>query len=321
MKNIMLIDGLNLYFRAYLMDPSLSRNGQPVGGVKGSLKMLQKLLRENKPDKIFFCWDGPKSSSRRRAINSNYKEGRKPIRLNRKFGELTEEQEKENRYWQYSRIVEYLNELPIAQVYIDHTEADDVIAVLCKELPNDRKIIISNDKDYFQLLDKNTHLYRPCKSEVYDTEKVIEEFGIHPTNFALARAIVGDASDNLPGAKGVGLKTVASKFPELKEAKTIFLSEICKKCETVSKPLMAHSSILTSRDLIKENYDLMQLYSPPISVQDIKTIKEIANSYPNGFNKTNVRVMMMQDGIGDYSWTEMFSYLNKIAATEKKNDK
>ena len=90
----MIIDGLNLFFRAYMMDPSLGPNGQPTGGIKGAFKMLQKLVRENNPDKIFFCWDGPKSSIRRRAINSNYKEGRKPVRLNRNFGDLTEEDEK-----------------------------------------------------------------------------------------------------------------------------------------------------------------------------------------------------------------------------------
>ena len=98
MSNIMLIDGLNLFFRAYMMDPSLGPNGQPVGGIKGTFKILQKLIRENEPDRIFFCWDGPKSAIRRRAVNSNYKEGRKPIRLNRNFGDLTEDEEKKNKY-------------------------------------------------------------------------------------------------------------------------------------------------------------------------------------------------------------------------------
>ena len=50
----MIIDGLNLFFRAYMMDPSLGPNGQPTGGIKGAFKMLQKLVRENNPDKIFF---------------------------------------------------------------------------------------------------------------------------------------------------------------------------------------------------------------------------------------------------------------------------
>jgi len=321
MSNIMLIDGLNLFFRAYMMDPSLGPNGQPTGGVKGSFKMLQKLVRENNPDKIFFCWDGPKSAIRRRAINNNYKEGRKPIRLNRNFGDLSEQDEKENRYWQYGRVVEYLNEMPIAQIYLDFVEADDAISVLCRELPNDKKTIISNDKDFLQLLDANTFLYRPCKEEVYDVEKVVNEYNIHPTNFAVARSVVGDASDNLPGAKGVGLKTIAKRFPQLKEGKSVLLTEIMDSCKNEAKPLTFHNSILEAESLIKDNYDMMQLYAPSLSIGVREKIRDIIDNYPASFNKTNLRKMMMEDGTGNFSWTELFANLNMISITSKvKNE-
>jgi 5'-3' exonuclease len=317
----MLIDGLNLFFRAYMMDPSLGPNGQPTGGVKGSFKMLQKLVRENNPDKIFFCWDGPKSAIRRRAINNNYKEGRKPIRLNRNFGDLSEQDEKENRYWQYGRVVEYLNEMPIAQIYLDFVEADDAISVLCRELPNDKKTIISNDKDFLQLLDANTFLYRPCKEEVYDVEKVVNEYNIHPTNFAVARSVVGDASDNLPGAKGVGLKTIAKRFPQLKEGKSVLLTEIMDSCKNEAKPLTFHNSILEAESLIKDNYDMMQLYAPSLSIGVREKIRDIIDNYPASFNKTNLRKMMMEDGTGNFSWTELFANLNMISITSKvKNE-
>ena len=317
----MLIDGLNLFFRAYMMDPSLGPNGQPTGGVKGSFKMLQKLVRENNPDKIFFCWDGPKSAIRRRAINNNYKEGRKPIRLNRNFGDLSEQDEKENRYWQYGRVVEYLNEMPIAQIYLDFVEADDAISVLCRELPNDKKTIISNDKDFLQLLDANTFLYRPCKEEVYDVEKVVNEYNIHPTNFAVARSVVGDASDNLPGAKGVGLKTIAKRFPQLKEGKSVLLTEIMDSCKNETKPLTFHNSILEAESLIKDNYDMMQLYAPSLSIGVREKIRDIIDNYPSSFNKTNLRKMMMEDGTGNFSWTELFANLNMISITSKvKNE-
>ena len=321
MKNILIIDGLNLFFRAYMMDPSLGPNGQPTGGIKGTFKMFQKLVRENNPDKIYFCWDGPKSAIRRRAVNSNYKEGRKPIRLNRNFGDLSEQDEKQNRYWQYGRVVEYLNEMPIAQIYLDFVEADDAISVLCRELSADKKTIVSNDKDFLQLLDPNTFLYRPCKEEIYDVDKVVNEYDIHPTNFALARAVVGDASDNLPGAKGVGLKTMAKKFPQLKEEKSVMLTEIFDSCKNEAKPLKIHESILESENLIKDNYDMMQLYAPSLSI-DVRTkIRDIIDNYPAGFNKTNLRMMMMQDGTGNFSWTELFSNLNMISVTSKvKNE-
>jgi DNA polymerase-1 len=321
MSNVLIIDGLNLFFRAYMMDPSLGPNGQPTGGIKGTFKIMQKLIRENNPDKIYFCWDGPKSAIRRRAVNSNYKEGRKPVRLNRNFGNLSEDEEKKNKYWQYGRVVEYLNEMPIAQIYLDFVEADDVISVLCRELSTHKKTIVSNDKDFLQLLDPTTVLYRPCKEEIYNVEKVVNEFDIHPTNFALARAVVGDSSDNLPGAKGVGLKTMAKKFPQLKEEKSVMLTEIFDACKNESKPLKIHESILESEKLIKDNYDMMQLYAPSLSIDVREKIRGIIDEYPVGFNKTNIRMMMMQDGTGNFSWTELFADLNMISITSKvKNE-
>ena len=58
-KRVMIIDALNAYLRAYIVDPSLSMSGNPIGGIKGFFKILQKLVREIKPDEILIIWDGP----------------------------------------------------------------------------------------------------------------------------------------------------------------------------------------------------------------------------------------------------------------------
>ena len=78
MKRLIVIDALNMYFRAYIVNPSLSTNGQPIGGVKGFLGILQKLIRESKPDGIVICWDGPGGSQRRKSQD-------KSKRINRGF--------------------------------------------------------------------------------------------------------------------------------------------------------------------------------------------------------------------------------------------
>ena len=65
MKRVLIVDALNAYLRAYIVDPSLSSNGQPIGGVKGFLKILQKLVRETKPDQVVVAWDGPGGSRKR----------------------------------------------------------------------------------------------------------------------------------------------------------------------------------------------------------------------------------------------------------------
>jgi len=100
MKRLLIIDSLNLLFRNYIVNPSLSTNGQPIGGIKGYLQSLQKLVREIKPDEIVICWDGEGGSQKRKSKNKNYKEGRKPIRLNRDIRNLTENEEIVNKIWQ-----------------------------------------------------------------------------------------------------------------------------------------------------------------------------------------------------------------------------
>ena len=71
MKRTMIVDVLNMYFRAYIVNPSLSTNGQPIGGLKGSLGILQKLIREVNPDQTILCWDGAGGSQRRKTMNKN----------------------------------------------------------------------------------------------------------------------------------------------------------------------------------------------------------------------------------------------------------
>ena len=92
-KRLLIIDALNAYRRANIVDPSLSTNGQPIGGLKGFIKILQKLVRDTNPDQIVVVWDGPNGSKKRKSMDKNYKEGRKPIRLNRAFHNLTEDEE------------------------------------------------------------------------------------------------------------------------------------------------------------------------------------------------------------------------------------
>ena len=106
MKRVIIIDALNMMLRSYIVNPSLSRNGQPIGGLKGFLQSLQKLCRESKPDAVVIAWDGQGGSNRRRQMNKNYKEGRKPIRLNRDIRNLSEAEEVTNKIWQQTSLME-----------------------------------------------------------------------------------------------------------------------------------------------------------------------------------------------------------------------
>ena len=315
MKRVLIVDALNAYLRAYIVDPSISSNGQPIGGLKGFIKILQKLVREIKPDQVFIAWDGPDGSRKRKTMDKNYKAGRKPLRLNRAFHNLTEDEELKNKIWQQTRIIEYLNQMPIVQAMIPEVEADDIISYVTS-LPyyeGWQKIIVSNDRDFMQICDDETILWRPTKNEFLNTKRIVEQTGVHPTNMALARAIIGDTSDNLPGVRGVGFKTVGKKLGFLGEAKTYTIDEVIEHCQDVDKTrLKFYDTIVEHKSLIEHNYKLMQLYAPQMSVQSKMKVKESVEKFESNFNKTAIIKLMRDDGFGELNWIDLKTHLNKI---------
>tara|TARA_R110000744_G_scaffold103180_6_gene197971 strand:- start:4475 stop:5419 length:945 start_codon:yes stop_codon:yes gene_type:complete len=312
----MIIDALNAYFRAYIVDPSLSVNGEPIGGYKGFIKILQKLCRELKPDEVIIAWDGAGGSQKRRNTNKNYKEGRKPIRLNRSVKTMTQDQEMQNKVWQQYRLMEMLNYMPFIQLVSEGSEADDVIAMVSqnKKYKGWHKVIVSSDKDFFQLCDEETVLYRPIQKVFMNKPRILNEFGIHPTNFAMARAIAGDKSDNLEGVRGVGLKTISKKMEFFAQEKSVTFKDLFDFCENDNTGLKAFSSILECQDTIQDNYKIMQLYSPSISIQVKTKIQYALDNFEAEFNKTEIMKRMQEDGFGEWNTSDIFATCKRITS-------
>jgi len=314
-KRVLIVDALNAYLRAYIVDPSLSSNGQPIGGIKGFIKILQKLVRQTRPDNVVVVWDGPNGSKKRKSMDKNYKEGRKPIRLNRSVHNLTDDEELQNKMWQQSRIIEYMNEMPIIQFMLPEIEADDVIAYITNLDIYDgwNKIIVSNDKDFMQICNEETILWRPTKDEFLNTKRILEQTGVHPTNMALARAIIGDASDNLPGVRGAGFTTVAKRLGTLLSVEdTATIDDVISYCENSESKVKFYSNVVENRSLIEHNYRMMQLYAPQMSVQSKTYVKESIQNFECEFNKTEIIGMMRDDGFGELNWEDLKAHLNKI---------
>ena len=315
-KRVMVIDALNAFVRAYIVDPSISTNGDPIGGIKGFVKILQKLCRDMNPDQIVVCWDGAGGSNKRRAQNKNYKSGRKPIRLNRGVRNMSLDEELENKIWQQTELFGLLNHMPIIQFIFPEVEADDVISAVVQAPAYEgwQKVIISSDKDFLQLLSSDdVVLYRPIQKQFLNRIRVLEEYGIHPTNFAMARALVGDPSDNLPGIRGIGLPTVAKRLNFLKEGKSFTFTDIYEYCTNTENKLKMHTNILENKALIEDNYKLMQLYSPSISVQSKEKIKYTLENADMGFNKTGVTKIMYEIGFGELNWSDLAAILRRIS--------
>lgn len=319
-KKILIIDFLNLFIRSYVTNPSISKNGDPIGGIVGTFKSLQKIVRETNPNIIIVCHDGPNGSLRKKVLNKTYKEGRNPLRLNRNVKALDENQEFENRLWQQFRTFEYLNICPIIQLMEENIEADDLVSYVSqyKKYNEYVKVIVSSDKDFIQLLNDKTLLMRPVQDEVLNKKRIIEEYSIHPNNFALARAIAGDKSDNLDGVRGVGLITIAKKFPFLINEERYTVSDILDDCVKNKDSNKVFENIIQQKDKIQLNYEIMQLASPNMSIQaQTKTAYTLDNFIPD-FNKTEFLKMSILDGFADLNIYELFAIFNRIIHEHNK---
>lgn len=318
---LMIVDGNNNYLRAFIVNPTISTNGDPIGGITGTIKILQKLSREIQPDRIIVCWDGAGGSQKRKSIVKEYKDGRSPLRLNRNIDNLTDNEKLKNQVWQMIRLMDYLNDLPIIQLMFEGVEADDIIShVATHPLHSEyNKIIVSNDKDFLQLCSDDTILYRPVKEQFVNLKNVIDEYGIHPNNFALSRAIAGDKSDNLSGVEGVGLKTLIKNVPILSESKFVTINDMMSYCSNIQSPSKAVTAILNSKNVIEKNYSIMQLYSPSLSVQTAQKVAYTIENTECKFEKTEFLKKMKQDGWDDFNTSDLFMICRNIVKNNCKD--
>ena len=324
MKRILIIDALNMFFRCYARDPSITLQGYPAGGCVGFLKSLQKSIRLTKPDDVAIVWDGSGGSRKRRQINANYKSGRKVVHLPKDMNyDFSHEEETENKIWQQTRLLEYLDNLPISQFMFEDVEADDVIASIVQSntLSNWNKVILSNDKDFMQLCDQNTVLCRPAKNpwEVLNTKRIVEDLKVHPNNMALARAIIGDKSDNLPGVPGIGFGRVNKLLPFLVNEEEYSVQDLIKMVTELAEgkgKSKFYTSMLEHENVIRENYKIMQLYQPTLSYQRKGLIEGRLSEKERYFNMTNFRLLLTEDGFMSLNWDTLEQTMRKITNFE-----
>ena len=150
---VLILDGLNQFIRCFGAVPALNDDGEHCGGVTGFLLSTASIIRTLKPTRVIVVFDGKGGSNRRKQIHKGYKQGRKGLtKLNRLAGyEDLEDQEVSMRK-QFSRLIEYLQILPLSLTYIDYVEADDIIAYLANHYFENEVTICSSDKDFFQLV-------------------------------------------------------------------------------------------------------------------------------------------------------------------------
>lgn len=215
MKKLVLIDGHSILNRAFYGVPELTNSeGLHTNAVYGFLSIMFKILDEEKPDYLTVAFDLSAPTFRHK-MYGGYKGTRKPMPH-----ELVE---------QVPLIKEALTDMNVCVVTKEGYEADDILGTLAKRAEAEGMIVsvVSGDRDLLQLATDNIKIRIPktkkgtTEIEDYNTAQVVETYGVTPVEFIDMKALMGDASDNIPGVPGIGEKTagaIISKYHSIENA-------------------------------------------------------------------------------------------------------
>tara|TARA_R110001592_G_scaffold46352_2_gene147563 strand:- start:220 stop:1248 length:1029 start_codon:yes stop_codon:yes gene_type:complete len=299
-ERYMLIDGLNLFFRNFSVIRAVNPDGAHIGGLGGFFRSLGSLIKQIQPTQVYVVFDGIGSSTSRKNIIPEYKSNRNINRITNWdiFDDI--EEEDQAKVDQITRIVQYLKTLPVKTLTINKVEADDVIAYLSKTLPqspDDRSFIVSSDKDYLQLIDNNTVVYRPMEKEFYTEQTVKDKFNITPHNFLLYKLLLGDSSDGINGIKGLGSKGLYKRFPELTE-RDMSLDDLLDVSESKLEEHVIYARVLHDIELLENKYKVMDLSNPMIDDKDKMFIDKFVENTPINYFPEQFVKMYQQDQLG-----------------------
>ena len=294
-SRVLIVDSMNLFIRCFSVIPTLNEDGDHVGGLVGFLKSLAATIRMVNPTRVVMVFDGKGGSLRRKKLYPNYKEQRAmKSRLNRVVGFEDIVDESQSMKWQISRVYQYLQQLPLTTVMLDHIEADDVIAYLSSYF-QEKVCILSNDRDFLQLVSDKVNVYVPTKKKMYNPQNLLEEYGIWSENFAIFKALLGDKSDNIAGIKGMGDKTILKNFPQLGEPTKIDLEDFVESCKLYEGKSKAMNSLKENIDSFQTNYQIMQLHDVDIPSSTKSTIRGLVDGEIEPMNKIELNTMCLHD--------------------------
>jgi len=302
-SKVLIVDGLNSFIRCFSAVPLVNDDGDHIGGYVGFMRSIAAVIRQFKPTRCIIVFDGKGGSARRKKMHSGYKEGRSvPTRFNRRddIGDMTQEQELQNMRHQMHKLSEYLQCLPMTLISIDNIEADDTIAYLATEVfrPKDSEVIImSDDKDFIQLVDKKTSVWRPVEKKYYTQPEVEAKFGIPSHNFIHYKVFMGDNSDNIKGINGIGIKTMQAKFPMLLTDQTVTLDEIIAFAQANKDVHKVYKTVVDNESQLRLNWALMSLEDLDIAANYKGVIADIAQRDIPPMDTFKFKKMFMEDKI------------------------
>ncbi len=212
MKSIYVIDAVNLIFRSYYaIGPMTNLQGESTNALFGFIRSVYKIISSFKPDLVVAVFDGPDNKKMRTEIYADYKSHRKAM--------------PEDLYAQIEKALFWCGLSGIPSLSIPGVEADDTMGAiaLLGEKKGLNTFLCSSDKDLAQLVNDHTFLLHFHKENaILDAQKVKELYGVNPDQIVDYLALMGDASDNIPGVEGFGPKTASSLLQEFGSLENLF---------------------------------------------------------------------------------------------------
>ncbi len=243
-KRLFLLDAYALIYRSYyafIRTPMFNAAGLNTSCIFGFVNTLEELLSKEKPTHLAVAFD-PAGPNFRHVMYPEYKANR---------DETPEDIKKSIPY-----IKEILKAYTIPILQIDGYEADDVIGTLAKTAERDgyKVYMMTPDKDYIQLLSDNIFIYKPSRSgsgiEMVDKHKACADFKLKdPVQFIDILALMGDSSDNIPGAPGVGEKTAMKLIEEYQTIENVFANTASLKGKLQDTIINNKEQIVLSKQL------------------------------------------------------------------------
>lgn len=302
-KTLIIIDGHAIAYRAYFALPNtMTRpDGLHTNSIYGFTSMLNSILSKYKPDYISMVFDRREPTFRHKQY-PEYKAHRP-----------TPDQE-------------FIEQMPILKTELCEAysipmydlagyEADDIIGTMAKKLASKqlKVIIVTGDKDSFQLVDENISVLTPKKglkeSELYTPEKVKERYNLEPSQIIDLKGLMGDTSDNIPGVKGVGEKTAIKLLSEYGS-----IQNTLNNIENIPQKALK-SKLETDKEQALLSYELATICtSVPIktNLEDMHT-KVDTDKLNNFYKQMNFLSLVSNKKItGNYQMIETLDQLNKL---------
>lgn len=214
MSKLVLIDGNAILHRAYhALPPLTTKRGEPINAVYGFISMLLRVIQDLKPTHLVVAFDRKEPTFR----HKEYKQ----------YQAHRPETDK-NLISQFDKARRVIDAFGIPYYDKAGFEADDVIGTLAKQAEKklEEIIIVTGDKDIFQLVTKKTKVYLPIRglsdAKLMEVEDVVEKMGVRPDQIDDYKALVGDPSDNYPGVRGIGPKTTIKLLAEYETVENVY---------------------------------------------------------------------------------------------------